>query len=85
MPRRRFDHLVSELSVRVGRLVPRYAPWLRFHELKLDPEWLTRGEVLGFVDRHLAAFLVQHGLRLRRVLERHDPLQPTPDEWLADL
>jgi len=88
MLRRRFDHLFVELSVAADELVPRYALWLRLHELGWDPVRLDRDEVLAFADDHLAGFLAEHDLRIRpralRILRRRlrgfDPEQPTPEE-----
>ena len=48
MGRRRFDHLHSELSVAVGRLVSRYALWLQLRELGWDPEGLSRSQAVVF-------------------------------------
>ncbi|MEB2343481.1 MAG: hypothetical protein OZ948_01940 [Deltaproteobacteria bacterium] len=89
--RRVFDHLHAELSVGVGRLVSRYALWLRLREVGLDPERLTPAEALGFCRRHLGAFLAEQGLalaarparRLERELGRFDPARPTPYERAA--
>ncbi len=91
--RRRFDHLAAEISIRVGRVVPRYPLWLRMRELGLDPEWLAREEALRFCEHDLEHFLRQHGLvmgprewrRLFRAVARHDPSVRTPAEWAADL
>ena len=93
MERRRFDHLVVELSVAVGRVVPRYALWLRLGELDWNPDSLTRDQVLGFIDEHVAAFLDEHALtlppreakRLRKLLVRYDPRYPTPYETMQRL
>ena len=93
MGRRRFDHLIAELSVALGRLVPRYALWLRMHELGWDPERLAATQATAFVDGHLDAFLAQSGdsltaraqKRLSRSVERFDPLQPTPYETMERL
>lgn len=89
--RRVFDHLHVELSVGVGRLVPRYALWLRMREAGLDPERLTREQALSFCRRHLAVLLGELGLvlarrparRLERELGRFDPGRPTPYERAA--
>lgn len=89
--RRVFDHLHAELSVGVGRLVPRYALWLRLREAGLDPERLSREQALGFCRRHLGAFLAELGLalaprparRLEREIGRFDPARPTPYERAA--
>lgn len=89
--RRAFDHLHAEASVGVGRVVPRYALWLRVRAAGLDPERLTRDEALAFCRRELPGFLVELGLplprraarRLEREVARFDPLRPTPYERIA--
>ena len=91
MRRRRFEHLYEELSVRLGRLAPRYALWLHLRERGADPESLSRDEALRFASGELPAFLAEHGLalaapeirRLVRSVARHDPAVPTPAEWVA--
>ncbi|MCG8591559.1 MAG: hypothetical protein MJE66_19865 [Proteobacteria bacterium] len=91
--RRRFQHLFEELCVALGRVLPRYALWLSFKELGADPENLSREEALEYCDTHLAEFLQLHevGLgpralrRLRREVERFDPLRPTPYEVMERL
>jgi hypothetical protein len=83
--RRRFDHLFEEISVRIGRLAPRYALWLRLRELGMDADRLS------FCRDHLDAFLREHELALAprqardllRSVARHDPALRTPAEWLA--
>jgi hypothetical protein len=89
--RRRFDHLVVELSVAVGRVVPRYALWLRLQELGWDPDHLPVEAVTAFCDDHAGDFLADHAMqldtrtlrRLRRRLVRFDPRFPTPEETLG--
>ena len=91
MRRRRFDHLYEELSVRLGRLAPRYALWLHLREAGADPEQLSRADALRFVHEDLARFLADHGLALAapelrslvRSIARHDPRVPTPADWMA--
>ena len=91
MRRRRFDHLYEELSVRLGRLAPRYALWLRLRELGADPEALSRADALRFSEHDLPHFLAEHGLALGpaalrslvRAVARHDPRVRTPAEWAA--
>lgn len=91
--RRRFDHLVMELSVATGRTLPRYPLWLFLQECGWDPESLSRADTLAFSEGPLETFLETRGLRLgrgaarrlRRALERFDPRLPTPDERLARL
>lgn len=91
MRRRRFDHLYEELSVRLGRLAPRYALWLHLRERGADPESLSRADALRFSRDELPDFLAEHGLALAppeirslvRSVARHDPRVPTPAEWAA--
>jgi hypothetical protein len=89
--RRRFDHLVLEISLAAGVRIPRYDLWLRLHELGVDPESLKAEQSLAFCSGPLAEFLAEFGLylgprsrrRLCRSIERFDPDVPTPDERLA--
>jgi hypothetical protein len=89
--RRVFDHLHAELSVGVGRVVPRYPLWLRMREVGLDPERLTPAQALAFCDRELGELLAELGLmlprrparRLAREIGRFDPSRPTPYERVA--
>ena len=89
--RRRFDHLVVELSVAIGTRVPRYALWLRMHEYGWVPEELTREQAVSFCGTPLSSFLATRGLRLRArrqkkllyEMERYDPALPTPYERMA--
>lgn len=91
MSRRRFDHLVVEVSLAVGMRIPRYDLWLRFHELGCDPEALTPQMAAAFCDGPLHGFLAEFGLhldrrarrRLMRAIERYDPTIPSPEERLA--
>ena len=91
MRRRRFDHLYEELSVRLGRLAPRYAIWLRMRERGIDPETLSRADALRFAYEELPALLAEQGLRLApadarslvRAIARHDPRSPSPAEWAS--
>jgi hypothetical protein len=93
MGRRRFDHLFAEASVATGRLLPRFGLWLACHEVGLDPERLTREQVLGFCRSALPGFLGGLGLalppraarRLEREVARFDPHRPTPYERFAAL
>jgi hypothetical protein len=89
--RRRFDHLFEELSIRIGRLAPRYALWLHLRERGADPDHLTRDEALAFCRDDLEGFLRAHALamrprereRLARAVARHDPAVPSPIEWMS--
>lgn len=89
--RRVFDHLHAELSVGVGRVVPRYPLWLRLRDLGLDPERLTPVEAVAFCRSGIDGLLRELGLtlaprparRLVRELGRFDPTLPTPSERLA--
>jgi hypothetical protein len=89
--RRGFDFLFAEISVSVGRVIPRFALWLRIHEHGLQPDQLTREETLAFCREALPVFLHDHGIelddraarRLERALARFDPLHPSPDETFA--
>lgn len=91
--RRRFDHLVVELSLAAAAPIPRYALWIRLHELQLDPERLSRRGALGFCRGPARDFLAEHGhvltprarRRLLREVGRFDPAHATPEERLADL
>ena len=86
--RRRFDHLVVELSVALGTQVPRYALWLRMHDYGWNPDRLSRDQAVAFCGIPLSSFLAAHGLRLRsrrqkrlrREIERFDPAIPMPCE-----
>ena len=91
MRRRRFDHLILEISLALNQNLPRYPLWLAFKELGMDPEYLTREAVVEFCDEHLAGFLADlgHSLprrrirRLQRAVARFDPALPTPYERMA--
>jgi hypothetical protein len=88
--RRRFEHLVVELSVAAGCVIPRYALWIRLGELFGSPEHLARGAALAFCDQHLGEFLAEHVItttprarrRLRRAVAGFDARQSTPTEWM---
>jgi hypothetical protein len=90
--RRRFDHLVEQISLAARRSVPRYRLWLRLHELGWDPERLTRQAVLAFCDGPLVDFLADRGLvldlhdlrRIRRAVSRFDPSVPTRYERVTE-
>ena len=90
MSRRLFEYLFVELSVSVGTRIPRYALWLHLHDLGWNPEALKTTEVLSFCDGPMESFLADRGFRLspraqsrlRKSLERFDPLRPLPHEIL---
>lgn len=89
--RARFDHLVAEISVAVGTLVPRYPLWLRLHELGQDPETLSSEAAAAFCGGPARRFLADHGYglswgarrRLIKSVSRYDPARPTPEEALG--
>jgi len=89
--RRRFDHLVLEISVALEERIPRYPLWLRLHELGWNPERLSHHASISFCGAPLTRFLAEHGLalaprarrRLERNLRRYDPAIPTPYERMA--
>ena len=91
--RKRFDHLVEEISLAVGQPIPRYRLWLRLHDHGCDPEALSVRMALAFCDGPLAGFLAEEGLklrfrarrRLRREVELFDPSAPRPEDSLAGL
>jgi hypothetical protein len=91
--RRRFDHLILELSLALDRNLPRYPLWITFKELGVDPDYLSREVVVEFCDEHLGTFLGHLGCaltprqqrRLRRAVERYDPALPTPYERMAEI
>jgi hypothetical protein len=91
--RRGFDHLVEELSVAAGRLIPRYPLWLRLRTLGFDPERLDRAAATVFCGAPLEIFLAEYGVRLparrllrvRRNVQRFDPSFPTPYERMSAL
>lgn len=93
MRRRRFDHLVLELSLAVGEPVPRFPLWLELHAFGADPEDLSREAALAFCGAPLGQFLEAHRLRLtprrrrrlERALRRFDPRVVTPCEHLERL
>ncbi len=90
MRRRCFDHLHAELSVEIGRLVPRYALWISLQEAGYDPDALAAHQLRRYLDERLGAFLLSEDLeltpkrleRLRRRLRRFDPNVPTPYETM---
>jgi hypothetical protein len=91
MGRKRFDHLVLEISLAVGRRIPRYPLWLYLHEVGLDPEALTPDGAAAFCRGELRIFLSRRGLalgpraerRVERAVRRFDPRMPAPEERLG--
>ena len=91
--RRGFDHLVGEISVAVGRRVPRYPLWLRLRAHGFDPEQLDRASAVAFCEDLLEGFLWEYGVslparelqRVRRSVRQFDPEHPTPYERMASL
>src|SRR5262245_28048110 len=89
--RRGFNHLVDEISVAVGRSVPRYPLWLRLRAHGFDPERLDRASAMAFCEAPLETFLGEYGVRLparelsrvRRSVSNFDPEHPTPYERMA--
>jgi hypothetical protein len=88
--RRRFDHLVAEISVAVGARIPRYDLWLWIHENGCNPEAMTSRATVDFCTGPLSSFLAEHHLqlspraqgRLLRAVARYDPAVPSPEELL---
>lgn len=91
MRRRLFDHLVLEISLALGRPMPRYALWLHLHGAGLDPEEIRCDQAAAYCGDPLAAFLAERGLalgwrrrrRLMRAVRRFDSTLPTPEEHFA--
>ncbi len=91
--RKLFNHLFVELSVSIGKRVPRYALWLELHDLGWNPESLRVAEALTFCDGPMEGFLTDRGLkisrrarkRLRGELAKFDPTRPLPQEILERL
>ncbi len=93
MRRRRFEHLIIELSLALGRRVERYPLWLALRECGFDPESLGASDVDRFCGAPLDAWLDERGWtlsdrrrrRLMRALRRFDPGQPTPEDFMRRL
>ena len=93
MRRRRFDHLLVQLSLGADRAIPRYALWSSLRELGWDPEFLSREAAIAFCGGPVHAFLADRGLRLgeraarrlQKSVHRYDPRFPTPEEVFARL
>ena len=94
MSRQLFNHLFVELSVCVGTRIPRYALWLRLHDLGCNPEALRLSDALAFCDGPVDGFLADRGFslsrrarrQLRKSLTKFDPIRPLPhdrlDAWM---
>ncbi len=86
MGRRRFEHLVVEISLAVEETIPRYQLWLRLHDLGWNPEDLGLAQALAFCEGPLPIFLAESGLkmnsratrRLRKEVGHFDPDILTP-------
>jgi hypothetical protein len=86
--RKLFNHLFVELSVAIGKRVPRYALWLELHDQGWDPESLLVAEAHAFCDGPMEGFLSNRGMkisrrariRLRKELAKFDPSRPLPQE-----
>lgn len=93
MNRRRFDHLVTELSVLLDRRVARFSLWQAAHDAGYDPERWSGTDAERFCAMVLPRWLRSQGLlvaepklaRLGRRLRRFDPGLPTPEEHFARL
>ncbi len=91
MGRRRFEHLVVELSLAAGQPIPRYRLWMRLHDLGWNPEDLEREEAMAFCDGPLGIFLAEVGIRvsprsnrrLRKEISRFEPEVLSPYERVA--
>jgi len=85
--------MVVEISVALGRNIPRYKLWMQLHDRGCDPEDLTRDAAVSFCGAPLSRFLADHGLalpertrrRIQRAVHRYDPAIPTPYERMARL
>ena len=92
MGRRRFEHLVVELSLAVEQTIPRYRLWLRLHDFGWNPEELGLDQALAFCDGPLRIFLAESGLRMSPRAGRHmrgevgrfDPDVLTPYDRIRD-
>ncbi|RIK89355.1 MAG: hypothetical protein DCC71_26010 [Proteobacteria bacterium] len=91
MRRPRFDHLAEEISIRIGKLAPRHALWLRMRECGLDPDRLTRDDALAACEEIVPGVLREHGWSwserdtraVLRAVARHDPSVRSPAEWAS--
>ena len=86
--RKLFNHLFVELSVSIGKRVPRYALWLELHDLGWNPESLQVAEALAVCDGPMEGFLTDRGMKisprarqqLRGELASFDPSRALPQE-----
>ena len=93
MHRRRFDHLVTELSVLLDRRVARFALWQAVGEAGYDPERWSGMDAERFCATTLPRWLRSQGLllaepkleRLGRAMRRFNASLPTPEEHFARL
>ena len=93
MKRRRFDHMVVELSVLLDRWVARFALWQAVKEAGYDPESWSGTQAERFCTIDLPRWLRHQGqavpearlARLARSVARFDPALPTPEEHFARL
>ena len=93
MRRRRFDHMVVELSVLLDRFVARYSLWQAVKDAGYDPERWSGAEAERFCTIELPRWLRHQGLalpascllKLGRTLARFDSARLTPEEHFARL
>jgi hypothetical protein len=91
--RRRFEHLLIEISLACRQSLPRYRLWLALHHSDANPEDLSREHAIDFCNEDLADFLAEQGMSLslwrrrkvRRAVKYYDPLLPTPEDRLSHL
>ena len=91
MSRLVFNFLYVELSISVGTRLPRYALWLRLHELGLNPEALRLADALTFCDGPVDTFLADRGhfltrrahRKLRKSLAKFDPIRSSAEDLLS--
>jgi hypothetical protein len=87
--RRRFDHLVAELSVALGIAVPRHALWLaaaRHLESAARSAAFCGAPLDAFLaDEHLPPLRARERARLAREIARFDPSRRTPEEVFGAL
>lgn len=91
MERRYFEFLYTQISVALAQRVSRYDLWLAIWESGGDPDALTRGDVVCFLETGFSRLLQEEGKTLqpwaRRRLSRRlldfDPRFPTPEEQIT--